>query len=224
MTQKNDENMLSRWSRRKHQTEAESNHEDLELALKQEGLLNQGVNLDRGIENELSVDAAAVDEEPIPALSDADMPPIESLHEGSDFSAFMSSGVSDELRNLALRKLFQAPVFNLRDGLDEYDEDYTYFEKLGDIVTCDMKHAIEMKEKKKAEAEAAAMNAEFDADETEDLPEVVAEAEDTEIEQEARPETSLDDEPDQVLEQSKDNNDQQSQLETAQIPPTMVKP
>jgi len=83
------------------------------------------------------------------------MPDVESLNEDSDFSGFMSSGVSDELRNLALRKLFKAPVFNIRDGLDEYDEDYTYFEKLGDIVTCDMKHQIEMQEQKLREAQAA---------------------------------------------------------------------
>ena len=80
------------------------------------------------------------------------MPSIESLDENSDYSGFMSEGVSDALRNLALRKLFKAPVFNIRDGLDEYDEDYTHFEKLGDIVTCDMKHHIEMKEQKEREA------------------------------------------------------------------------
>ncbi|MCP4233207.1 MAG: DUF3306 domain-containing protein, partial [Aestuariibacter sp.] len=66
----------------------------------------------------------------------------------SDFSKFMSSGVSDKLRNMALQKMFQTAEFNIRDGLDEYDEDYTSFEKLGDIVTCDMKHRIEMQESK----------------------------------------------------------------------------
>jgi hypothetical protein len=85
----------------------------------------------------------------------------------------MSEGVSDELRNLALRKLFKAPVFNIRDGLDEYDEDYTYFEKLGDIVTCDMKHQIEMQEKKLREAqeaeEAEAAAAELDEIVDEDI-------------------------------------------------------
>ncbi len=93
-----------------------------------------------------------IPEEPV-ALTDADMPDIDTLSEDSDFSGFMSSGVSDELRNLALRKLFHAPVFNIRDGLDEYDEDYTSFEKLGDIVTCDMKHQIEMQEQKRREAQ-----------------------------------------------------------------------
>jgi len=87
-------------------------------------------------------------------LTDADMPAIESLSENSNFSQFMSSGVTDELRNLALRKMFKAPFFNIRDGLDEYDEDFTTFEKLGDIVTCDMRHQIEVEAKKKLEAEA----------------------------------------------------------------------
>jgi len=49
--------------------------------------------------------------------------------------------------------MFQAPSFNIRDGLDEYDEDYTSFEKLGDIVTADMRHQMEMEAKRKLEAE-----------------------------------------------------------------------
>jgi hypothetical protein len=80
------------------------------------------------------------------------MPAIETLTEESDFSAFMSSGVSDRLRNLALRKLFHAPVFNIRDGFDDYDEDYTSFEKLGGIVTSDMKHQVEVQQRKLREA------------------------------------------------------------------------
>jgi hypothetical protein len=125
-------------------------------------------------------------------LTDADMPPIESLDEDSDYSAFMSEGVSDELRNLALRKLFKAPVFNIRDGLDEYDEDYTYFEKLGDIVTCDMKHHIEMKELR--DREALALEAEQEAEDEMDVVEAIEEETDDgleaieDIEGEERPE------------------------------------
>ena len=75
-----------------------------------------------------------------PPLTDADMPPIESLDENSDFTGFMSSGVSAELRKLALRKMFKASVFNVRDGLDDYDDDYTSFVPRGDLITSDMKH------------------------------------------------------------------------------------
>jgi hypothetical protein len=105
-------------------------------------------------------------------LTDADMPDIESLHEESDFSLFMSPGVSDELRNLALRKLFRAPVFNIRDGLDEYDEDYTSFEKLGDIVTCDMKHQVEMQEQKLREALEQEQQAAAETDDIEAMEEM----------------------------------------------------
>ena len=44
---------------------------------------------------------------------------------------------------MALRKLFHLPQFNFRDGLDDYAEDYTNFEPLGDIITADMRHRME---------------------------------------------------------------------------------
>jgi hypothetical protein len=142
MTRDSKESVLSRWSRRKLEAD--------QLA----PAIEESVPLDA--EAGLAMPAVEeVDAVEKPVLTDADMPDVESLNEDSDFSGFMSSGVSDELRNLALRKLFKAPVFNIRDGLDEYDEDYTYFEKLGDIVTCDMKHQIEMQEQKLREAQAA---------------------------------------------------------------------
>ncbi|UCB55220.1 MAG: DUF3306 domain-containing protein [Thiotrichales bacterium] len=84
-------------------------------------------------------------------LTDADMPDIDSLTFDSVFSDFMSPGVSEKLRKQALRKLFHSEVFNLRDGLDEYDGDYTQFEKLGDIVTSDMHHQVEMEARRRAE-------------------------------------------------------------------------
>ena len=82
-------------------------------------------------------------------LTDDDMPSLESLDENSDYSGFLSPGVTEGLRRRALRKLFMSAVFNVRDGLDDYDEDFTNFEALGDIVTSDMRHQAE------AEAERA---------------------------------------------------------------------
>lgn len=86
------------------------------------------------------------------------LPAIESLDERSDYSAFMSPEVGKEIRNLALRKLFRAPMFNIRDGLDDYDEDFTTFEKLGDIVTADMRHHAERKQREQAEREMLAQS------------------------------------------------------------------
>lgn len=80
-------------------------------------------------------------------LTDEDMPDIETLNADSDFSPFFSKGVSKELRNLALKKLFFSGKFSARDGLDDYDDDFTKFEPLGDTVTSDMKFHARRKEK-----------------------------------------------------------------------------
>ena len=76
-------------------------------------------------------------------LTDADMPPIESLTDADDWSPFMSPGVSDDLRGQALRRLFASPRFNVTDGLDSYSGDYTHYEPLGDTETADMRHQRE---------------------------------------------------------------------------------
>jgi len=93
-----------------------------------------------------------VDEEPaVPALTDADMPALETLHDDSDYSGFLSPEVSDKLREVALRKLFHGKAFNIVDGLDDYDDDFITALPLGDIVTADMRHQAEVKlEKEKA--------------------------------------------------------------------------
>lgn len=119
---------LSRWSRLKS-----------EQALKESEA--------EAVKDPSHTDALAESSEDSPVLTDEDMPPIESLDENSDYSMFMSKGVSENLRRMALRKLFSGTVFNVRDGLDDYDDDFTTFESLGDLVTSDMKHREDMKEK-----------------------------------------------------------------------------
>lgn len=92
-------------------------------------------------------DSAESEAEAAAPLTDADMPDIDTLHADSDFSPFFSEGVSKELRNLALKKLFFSGKFSARDGLDDYDDDFTKFEPLGDTVTSDMKFHARRKEK-----------------------------------------------------------------------------
>ena len=136
-----EEGFLSRWSRRKHVAKTGIDEKPLEESLEE--------SLDGPQEEMLIAEDAA--EEPSDAAlteedfpTDSDMPAVESLDNDSDYSGFMSPKVSDELRNLALRKLFLGGMFNTRDGLDDYDDDFTSFEKLGDIVTADMRHQMEM--------------------------------------------------------------------------------
>ena len=44
-----------------------------------------------------------------------ELPPLESLNDESDYSMFMSSEVDEKIKKLALRKLFKAAIFNVRD-------------------------------------------------------------------------------------------------------------
>lgn len=84
-----------------------------------------------------------------PLLTDEDMPPVETLDSDSDYSPFLSEGVSKELRNIALKKLFFSGKFAVRDGLDDYDDDFTRFEPLGDTITSDMKFHQRRKERER---------------------------------------------------------------------------
>ena len=142
-----DEAFLGRWSRRK--------------ALKQGDVGLESTNEPKT--NEQDLDQSG-DESVDPPLTDEDMPPVESLGEDDDFSGFLSPEISEKLRKAALRKLFHGAGFNVRDGLDDYDDDFTVFEPLGDIVTADMRHQQEMLERKAREAaekEAAEKEAEL---------------------------------------------------------------
>lgn len=113
---------------------------------------------------EAAAGASAVKEKDPPAapqrvLTDEDMPPLESLNEDSDYSGFLSPGVSESLRKLALRKMFLSSKYNFTDGLDDYAEDFTQFAPLGNIITSDMRHQMEMqaeRAKQKLEDEARA--------------------------------------------------------------------
>ena len=95
-----------------------------------------------GPDSHPALDAGAAADRPAAptALTDADMPPLASLGFDSDFSGFLSPEVSDAVRKQALRKLFPSIELNQLDGLDEYAEDFTVFEPLGDLITADMRH------------------------------------------------------------------------------------
>ena len=125
-----DEAFLSRWSRRKQASK---------------------------LPVEARADATGeAEERDEPALTDDDMPSLETLDENSDYGGFFSPKVSEALRQQALQKLFLSQAFNVCDGLDDYAEDFTQFEKLGDVITAELRHRLEQEAKRAAEkAEAA---------------------------------------------------------------------
>lgn len=104
---------------------------------------------------------------PAPVLTDKDMPPIENLTEKSDFSGFLSSGVSEGLRRSALRKLFHLPEFNVRCPLDSEYYDCHGYEPLGNIVTHEMREALE---REAEQLKLAAREALLGADKTAAVP------------------------------------------------------
>lgn len=85
-----------------------------------------------------------------PERSDVDMPPLNSLDQDSDYSPFLSRGVSSELRQTALRQLFRQPKFNVETCLDDFQDDFLNFQPLGDIVTADMRHMAEVEAQREA--------------------------------------------------------------------------
>lgn len=117
-----DEPFLERWSRRKAQAREEVDEEP------------------PAPEAEAGGEFAARPDEVVPPV---ELPDIDSLTEDSDYSAFMAPGVDGSVRRRALRKLFSSPKFNIRDGLDDYCDDFTQWAPLGDIVTADMRYHLE---------------------------------------------------------------------------------
>jgi hypothetical protein len=118
---------LRRWAKRKAQVAAPEVGKPVELA---------------GPDVTATVPDAAT-EAAAPVLTDADMPPIESLGDDSDYSPFFSPGVSEELRQAALRKLFRSASFNELCPLEGEFHDCRGYEPLGSIVTHEMKAQLE---------------------------------------------------------------------------------
>ncbi|WP_416140630.1 DUF3306 domain-containing protein [Halomonas sp. HK25] len=74
------------------------------------------------------------------AQLDDTLPDPESLPPGSDVSRYLQEGVSQVLRRRALRRLWQAEHYQVRDGLDDYDGDYSQLETMGREVAERLRH------------------------------------------------------------------------------------
>ncbi len=106
---------LGRWSRRKAETRSKAPEPPAAAA-----------------PMPTETDAAPAEDTPAPP---PDLPDIESLDKDSDYTVFLQDGVPDEIRNLALRKLWLSdPEFNVVDGLDDYDEDYNIIETIANKI------------------------------------------------------------------------------------------
>jgi hypothetical protein len=70
-----------------------------------------------------------------PATPAPELPPIAELNKDSDFTPFLRAGVPEGVHREALRALWRSdPVFAFRDGLTDYDEDYTAIGMVEQVV------------------------------------------------------------------------------------------
>lgn len=114
---------LSRWSKRKLE-ESQNTHEDAE----QSDVTNteadttpsaDGIAAEESLTAEVSETAANVDEQKPEEMSIANL---------------LVSEASESVKKAALRKLFLSEEFNVRDGLDDYDDDYSNLKSLSEGV------------------------------------------------------------------------------------------
>ena len=87
-----------------------------------------------------------------------DLPPIDSLDKDSDYTPFLADSVPEKLARAALRKMWRSdPAFGIRDGLDDYDEDFSIMFKVVDAVTAKAKSAAKSKKAKVGKKDQKAM-------------------------------------------------------------------
>lgn len=128
-TEPSDKPFFERWARRKQQ--ARQTDDRVKRPLADDPAPEPGT---------VQAETAATSDEA--DATSAALPDLEQLGPDSDYSAFLGPNIDAGLQRKALRKLFQSPKFNVCDGLDDYCEDFTQFEKLGDIVTADMRFQL----------------------------------------------------------------------------------
>ena len=104
--------------------------------------------------------------EDTPAGEDAakDLPPIDGLDKDSDAPPALGAGVREKLARAARRKLWRSdPIFAFRDGLDDYDEDFSMLHSIAKAVTSKAGKAKAKAKKAKAAAKAKKAKAEAKA-------------------------------------------------------------
>jgi len=164
---------LSRWSRRKIDVrEGRPLAEPKPAAVAPpaspvKGLPQQAAEAPRGASNETPVGTPT--QTPTPTLRDA-----QQLTPESDFTGFMARGVSPDVKNAAMKKLFADPHFNVMDGMDIYIDDYSQPDPLPLAMLRQMTSAKTLNLFDDAPEEAAALNAGDKA--TTENPKVVAQS------------------------------------------------
>jgi hypothetical protein len=99
------------------------------------------------------------DQPPPPTLEEA-----QALTPQSDFKRFAAADVAPEVKNVALKKLFADPRYNIMDGMDVYIDDYSKpdpmpYSMLRQLASAKFLGLFDQEEKEEAAAETAAQEA-----------------------------------------------------------------
>lgn len=90
--------------------------------------------------DELVLEGSQEELTPEQAEAVRDLPPVETLNKDSDFTPFFNSNVPDYLKRHAFKALWaSSSFFNFRDGLDDYDENFRFIDKLITAADSDYK-------------------------------------------------------------------------------------
>ncbi|WP_281544177.1 DUF3306 domain-containing protein [Grimontia sp. SpTr1] len=152
------DSFLHRWSKRKQEQNTAEDEKPPETEL-------------------IEDDAELVVSEATPESEDSELPPpsmddVERLREGDSAAAFLAKGVSSQVKKAALRKLFHSDAYNVLDGMNDYDLDYSKTANLSAEVAESLrkwtKEKLEEATEEKPEDEALAQETSSDQPVNED--------------------------------------------------------
>lgn len=114
-----EERPLARWSRLKRKNTQANTDEAVAPPLTEENALVASV-----------ADDASVEE-----VAPEDLPDPETLDKDSDFSVFLGDKVPEAIKRKAMSALWRSdPVLANLDGLNDYDEDFSLIETVGEVI------------------------------------------------------------------------------------------
>ncbi|MEZ9326561.1 DUF3306 domain-containing protein [Vibrio cyclitrophicus] len=129
-------NFFSRWSQRKldeSTDESQETEQTLEITESSSEISSGQSNASSEIEQ---VDTEASTETTLSSAGAEEATDVQGLAPEEDVSVaqLLVSEASESIKKAALRKLFLSEEFNVRDGLDDYDDDYSNLKSLSEGV------------------------------------------------------------------------------------------
>lgn len=149
---------ISRWSKRKLDEKA---HELIKTD-------NQPVTEDQPIrlsDEEVTEQSPSIKAEETSTDNDIQTVDNGEAPEEMSIANLLTSEVEQSVKKAALRKLFLSEEFNVRDGLDDYDDDYSNLKSLSQSVAETLRDWVKEQPEEEQETEPTALTSETESDE-----------------------------------------------------------